>query len=666
MIRMMLSRYRKLQLCAITLLLFGPLLVFAQGKQMVLVKVFDQKLSPFKNLELTLNETIELKTGERGTNFLEISETDLPIKTIEVKNEELEVASWNFSKGILEIIVRKKNYQLVTVLVLDEKQQPVDRTDISFTGTRKLVVKTNPEGKIQLPLQPDERITSPNQFSIKGFQAARINLSAGNYVLNVERIPPPAETPKQVAPTITKSYTKEVASLDTVKSLSIFYGIVRDMAMDALSDEQKSKVDLKFNELLRGMQEQGSASSELPLISITDSTEITDDIKRLMARALGEREQLEIQRTEFDKRIRALDNKLSSGIAGMDKATRDRLLSDIVSLENLLGENQRQFDKNQAEYQQVINSLKERYFDIKVLEEKLTVVEQLREQEQAEFRRQILYAAIALTIFVILIVLLLRFSNRMRKQKQALTIANNEILKINENLEERVASRTKLLQEAVVELDTFLYRASHDLRTPVASIEGVTNLAEHISTREMVEMVKGSTEKMNRLLKNLSVISEINQPGEKSEVVLTDVIKRVLDRFKDVCGKQDIQVEYSCPQSIQIQTYPILLEVIITKLMENAVFFVVLNPGVKPKITIQATTKENGIVLTMEDNGTGIDSAVLPRVFEMFFKGHEKSKGSGLGLYIVSRCLRVMKGNAKIASTIGSTRVEVNLPDTVV
>lgn len=663
-----LLRYRKVIQPGfiVILMVVSVTFAFGQAKQMVLVKTFDQKLSPFKNLELTLNGTIAVKTSERGTNFLEISETELPVRTIEIKNDELEVASWNFSKGILEIIVRKKNYQLVTVLILDEKQQPLDKTDISFTGTRKLNVKTSADGKIQLPLAPDERLTSPAQFSIKGYQSVRINPAAGSYTLNVERIQLPAETPKQVAPATTRSYAKEVASLDTVQSLSVFYTIVRDMAMDALNDDQKRRVDLKFNELLRNMQEAGSENSpQDPLISITDSTEVTDDIKRLMERALAERQQLDVQRSEFDTRINALDKKLSGGIADMDKATRDRLLSDIISLENLLGENQRQFDKNQAEYQKVINSLKERYFDIKILEEKLTVVEQLREQEQAEFRRQIIYASIAFTIFIVLIILLLRFSNKMRKQKQALTVANNQILKINENLEERVTNRTKLLQEAVVELDTFLYRASHDLRTPVASIEGVTNLAEHISTTELVDMVKGSTERMNRLLKNLSVISEINQPGERSEVTLADVVKGVSHRFEETFKKFDIQIECSCPESIRIHTYPVLLEVIVQKLVENSVFFTLLHEGVKPKISLRATQTGSTITVVVEDNGVGIDAAVLPRVFEMFFKGNEKSKGSGLGLYIVSRCLRVMRGSARIASTPGSTRVEVTLPESL-
>jgi signal transduction histidine kinase len=473
----------------------------------------------------------------------------------------------------------------------------------------------------------------------------------------------PVEAQKQVRPVDRpRSSDVEIENLNRAQTLNEFYQIVRDLPMNELNDAQKRKVDAKFNELLRGIQVTDTLQ-DVPVLSITDSLAINDDIKRLIESAMTERNQLELQKTEFDSRIDALDKKLSGGIANMDAVTREQLLKDIVSLESLLMDNRRQFDRNQADYQLIISSIKERYFNIKILEEKLTVSELLREQEQKEFRQQVILATIALIIFLILIILLARFSNKMQKQQKALAQANNEIRKINESLEERVASRTKLLQEANTELDTFLYRASHDLRTPIASIEGITNLADHLSREEFVKMIRSSTEKMNNLLKNLSVISEINDPAETTDVSVGMLLKKIESGFKSILLSSGVSATWQCPEALQIKTYSLFLEVVISKLVENAIFFSLMKKQAKPEIRVQIIPDDHGLVLIVEDNGVGINESVLPRVSEMFFRGHEESKGSGLGLYMVSRCLRIMKGNLSVESKEGSyTRVAVDVP----
>src|SRR5688572_13658095 len=114
----------------LVLLALSTVSAFGQVKQIVQVKTFDQQLSPFKNLELVLNDKINVKTNDKGSAFIEVVDTDLPIRTVEVKNDDLEVASWNLSKGTVEIIVRKKNYRLTTVTILDEKGQPLSKVDV--------------------------------------------------------------------------------------------------------------------------------------------------------------------------------------------------------------------------------------------------------------------------------------------------------------------------------------------------------------------------------------------------------------------------------------------------------------------------------------------------------------------------------------------------------
>ena len=115
------------------LVLFLSLPSWAQKKQLVQVKVFDEQLVPFKNVEISINNKEYVSMGNKGISFVELLDTDYPLKSIKVKDEKLETASWNFGKGIIEIIIRTRSYQLVQVFCCN----PLD----GFCG-RRLCFKT--------------------------------------------------------------------------------------------------------------------------------------------------------------------------------------------------------------------------------------------------------------------------------------------------------------------------------------------------------------------------------------------------------------------------------------------------------------------------------------------------------------------------------------------
>jgi len=74
-------------------------LLLAQDKQTVKVKTFDPKLHSLKNIEVSLNNNEYVSTGKKGVAIVELSNTDLPIKSVKIKDDNLEAASWNLSKG---------------------------------------------------------------------------------------------------------------------------------------------------------------------------------------------------------------------------------------------------------------------------------------------------------------------------------------------------------------------------------------------------------------------------------------------------------------------------------------------------------------------------------------------------------------------------------------
>src|SRR5687768_2139391 len=151
------------------LLLFLSLPSWAQKKQLVQVKVFDEQLVPFKNVEISINNKEFVSMGNKGVAFVELLDTDFPLKSIKIKDEKLETASWNFGKGIIEIIIRTRSYQLLEVFVRDKANVRQPNLSVTFKGSKATTARTDGEGKVEIMLGLDEKITTTDQFSISGF-----------------------------------------------------------------------------------------------------------------------------------------------------------------------------------------------------------------------------------------------------------------------------------------------------------------------------------------------------------------------------------------------------------------------------------------------------------------------------------------------------------------
>ena len=93
----------------------------------VQVKVYDIKLEPAAGLSLKIDELPLIRSNERGIAFVTVADNAMPPKNIVVESQELEVESWNYSKGILEIIIRKKSYRQIGLSVIDPNNKPISK-----------------------------------------------------------------------------------------------------------------------------------------------------------------------------------------------------------------------------------------------------------------------------------------------------------------------------------------------------------------------------------------------------------------------------------------------------------------------------------------------------------------------------------------------------------
>src|SRR4051794_15615092 len=83
-----------------------------QDKQVVQIKTFDHQLKALGSIDISINDKDFIAVNAKGSAFTELSQGDLPPKSVRIKNEELEAESWNYSKGVIEIIIRKKSFKL--------------------------------------------------------------------------------------------------------------------------------------------------------------------------------------------------------------------------------------------------------------------------------------------------------------------------------------------------------------------------------------------------------------------------------------------------------------------------------------------------------------------------------------------------------------------------
>jgi signal transduction histidine kinase len=662
-------------LIGIVCLLYLP--AAAQDKHLVQVKTFDQQLQPLKNVEISINGREFISAGNKASAFIELSDSDLPVKSVRVKDDQFEAASWNFSKGTLEVIIRKKNYQVIPWFVRDRTNAGIPNARITYAGKKTVTVSSNAQGKFELPLALDEKVGSEDQFSIPDYKIIRLRISETENVLIAERVVktvPAPETPvasvdKQPARPDGKEYFRnfDLSMLDSIQSITVFYSVFKNYQMKDMSDEMKARVDAKFNSLVRQLEDSVVRVERTNFIGkISDSSFVNEDIRNLLEQVRLEGKILEDQRTEFDQKIKLIQDKLGGGIENMDAATRAKLLSDLTLLELLLRQNESLFFKNQNDYRQIINGIKEKFFNFEDLENKLSESEAQRLEEQRIFRQRLMMVLGIAIVFAILIILLIRFSIKLRKQKKELVRANAEIKRINGNLEGLVAERTKLLAEAHKELDTFLYRASHDLRSPVCSIIGLCNLAYHLSSgesRELIDRVVQTTIGMDRLLKKLSIISEINQPSNFSSITLLEVVENTWHNYSKTVKDQRIKFIVDCPADLMIYSYPNLIEAILANLIENSIYYSMLKGAENARIEFTAAIKGDHIEFSIHDNGIGVDNTIHSRLFDMFFKGHEHSKGNGLGLYIVRKSVQALEGKITVDSVPDTfARFIVQLP----
>lgn len=212
----------------------------------------------------------------------------------------------------------------------------------------------------------------------------------------------------------------------------------------------------------------------------------------------------------------------------------------------------------------------------------------------------------------------------------------------------------------------FTANAAHELRTPLALMQvqlDLYNSASHpgndADTLQTIKMVTEQNDKLNRMVKTLLDMSELQTVGRDDKIILDAIVEEVLADLEPLAMEKNIKLIGKCEDATMIGS-DILIYRLVYNLVENAIKY---NHPLG-QVTVTAYQRNKHVYLSVEDTGSGIPKELRERVFEPFFRV-DKSRsrelgGVGLGLALVHEIVRVHDGSICIKSgKTGGTIFEV-------
>ena len=232
-----------------------------------------------------------------------------------------------------------------------------------------------------------------------------------------------------------------------------------------------------------------------------------------------------------------------------------------------------------------------------------------------------------------------------RQTEQALVEAEQRLKALNEELEQRVEQRTRQLEAANKELEAFSYSVSHDLRAPLRSVDGFSQIllrdhAEKLDEtgRDYLQRVARAGKRMGELIDDLLQLSRVGRSELKRETIdLSKLVCSVGREIKSADAQR--QVEWVIQPGVTVEADGRLMRTMLENLLRNAWKFSAKKAGAR--IEFGTVEQEGEKVLFVRDNGAGFDMQYAHKLFGAFQRLHrgEEFEGTGIGLAIVQRII---------------------------
>ncbi len=254
-------------------------------------------------------------------------------------------------------------------------------------------------------------------------------------------------------------------------------------------------------------------------------------------------------------------------------------------------------------------------------------------------------------------------------------VTSRMLNKRRDYLQRLIDERTKDLQQANDELtqrnnelDRFVYSASHDLSAPLKSVLGLISVSRMENPGEpqtqYLNMMQRSVLKLEEFIRDVVSYSRNTRMEAKYETIdFRSFVNALLNDHQYAPNFSKIKFMAEAGTSSPFVSDAMRLKIVLNNLISNAIKFHQYNGKEVPYVKIRLVQEGQSFVLSVEDNGRGIDAYHLDHIFDMFYRATDQAQGSGLGLYILKEAVLKMKGKVSVQSTIDKgTLFTITLP----
>lgn len=237
----------------------------------------------------------------------------------------------------------------------------------------------------------------------------------------------------------------------------------------------------------------------------------------------------------------------------------------------------------------------------------------------------------------------------------------------NEKVAEKELELTSIIEKKNSEMDSFFYRVSHDLKGPIASLLGLSDLAKRDVSDEKslvyIKMFENQVKRLNMIVMELINITELNyREIKRTDINFYEIIDNCITSYTYLPNFESIQFKIEVESNLKFSSEWYIINTILQNLIENSVKYLDKEKEQSVvEITVSSTKTE--VVIVVKDNGQGIGDEHQVKIFDMFYRANNNADGTGLGLFILKRAVERLKGEVKLVSELNAgTTFTIYLP----